>query len=145
MRVPIILLAALTLVVSVEARTTPIQVGIALNVEEARIEVTGDAECSGVAEIRRLARGDAFTARVSRGRILLQPTRASDDLAVYEVADTFRVKPLAASTFVQINGKRYRGGAQDLPLSGGKGPCRERGGDGGLSARCAAARDRAPQ
>lgn len=110
MKILAILLAVLTLVASAEARTSPIQVGIALNVEEARIEVTGDAECSGVAEIRRLARGDAFTARVSRGRILLQPTRSSDDLAVYEVADTFRVKPLTASTFVQINGKRYRGG-----------------------------------
>jgi stage II sporulation protein D len=92
------------------ARTSTIEVGIAVGVEEVRFEVTGEAECRGAAEIRRLGPGRALTARVSRGRILLQPAEPGADLVVYEVADSFRVQPLSSAALMIVDRKRYRGG-----------------------------------
>jgi stage II sporulation protein D len=119
-RAALLVLAALLLASTVQARTSPVEVGIALDAADVNIGVTGEAECRGVAEFRRMRGGDVYTARVSRGRVILQPARTSTEFAVYVVTDTLRVQPLRSSTFVEVNGKRYRGGLKVYRSPAGK-------------------------
>lgn len=86
-----------------------IDVGVLVDVDSARIGVTGEAEVLGVVEIASLEGARSIVARAVGGRLLVQPVPALRELAVYEVADTLMVRPLDPATLVQVNGKLYRG------------------------------------
>jgi stage II sporulation protein D len=87
-------------------------VGVAVDADSARVEVTGDAEVFGVVEVTSLRAGQWLVARAAAGRLLVQPAPGFRELVIYEVADTLFVRPRDAASLVLVNGKRYRGAAK---------------------------------
>ncbi len=84
-----------------------VDVGILLDADEVRFEVTERARVEGADGLAVMEAAQPHVARARGGRIIVQP--ASGEIALYEVRDTLWVRPDSPDGLVRIGEREYRG------------------------------------